>query len=67
MIRKVKEVYESKFNEPLAYRLICTDNSWAAIHAIFENLNNERRSLILAQSAESAQSAQFYFLKADLN
>ena len=26
-----------------------------------------RRSLILAQSAESGQSAQFYFLKADFN
>ena len=41
MLRKVKEAYESKYNQTLSYRLICTDYSWAAMHAIIETLNQE--------------------------
>ena len=41
MIRKVKEYYESKYQKKLVYRLVCTDYSWASIHAIIETLNGE--------------------------
>ena len=39
MIRKVTEVYELKYNKPLAYILISIDYSLAAMHAIIETLN----------------------------
>ena len=41
MIRKVKEAHESKYNEPLAYSLICTYYSRVAMNAIIETMNNK--------------------------
>ena len=61
IIRKVKEVYESKYNEPLAYRLICTDYSWAAMHAIIETLNNEN---IITFSSKVFHKASLTYLEA---